>query len=86
MSFRRSISFADDEEELVNYFDNNGKSDIAKQAMKFYKENKDRVLTDSIIGIIKALGFNIFGQNTQINSTTNVQNAEIKEKMKGLKK
>lgn len=90
MSFRRSLSFADDEEELLNYFDNNGKSDIAKEALKFYRENKDRVLTDSIINIIKALGFNIGNQNNNNNNNTtpvaSTQKAEIQEKLKGLKK
>jgi hypothetical protein len=56
MSYRRGLSFADDEKELVDYFDNNGKSDIAKEAMRFYKENKDNVLTEAAIKLLKMIG------------------------------
>lgn len=50
MSFRRSISFADYEEDLVKHYDKNGKSDFAKEAMKFYLRyrNKIAILPDSI--------------------------------------
>jgi hypothetical protein len=43
MSYRRSLSFAEYEEDLVNHYDNNGKSDFAKEAMKFYLRYKDRI-------------------------------------------
>jgi hypothetical protein len=43
MSWRRSLSFAEDELELVNHFDNNGKSDFAKEAMKFFLRFKDKL-------------------------------------------
>jgi hypothetical protein len=43
MSFRRSLSFAEDEEDLVNHFDSNGKSDFAKEAMKFFLRFRDKL-------------------------------------------
>jgi len=43
MSWRRSLSFAEDEEELVGHFDNNGKSDFAKEAMKFFLRFRDKL-------------------------------------------
>jgi hypothetical protein len=43
MSWRRSLSFADGEEHLLNEFDNNGKSDFAKEAIKFFIKFRDRV-------------------------------------------
>jgi hypothetical protein len=57
LSWRRSLSFAEDELELVNHFDNNGKSDFAKEAMKFFLRFKDKlyIIPDglSISGISK---------------------------------
>lgn len=43
MSWRRSLSFAEDEKDLVNHFDSNGKSDFAKEAMKFFLRFKDKL-------------------------------------------
>jgi hypothetical protein len=43
MSWRRSLSFADGEEHLLNEFDKNGKSDFAKEAIKFFIKFRDRV-------------------------------------------
>jgi hypothetical protein len=43
LSWRRSLSFAEDELELVNHFDSNGKSDFAKEAMKFFLKFKDKL-------------------------------------------
>jgi hypothetical protein len=43
LSWRRSLSFAEDELELVNHFDSNGKSDFAKEAMKFFLRFRDRM-------------------------------------------
>jgi hypothetical protein len=43
LSWRRSLSFSEDEKELVNHFDSNGKSDFAKEAMKFFLRFKDKL-------------------------------------------
>lgn len=43
MSYRRGLSFASSEKHLVDYYDNNGKSDFAKEAMKFFIRFKDKV-------------------------------------------
>jgi hypothetical protein len=43
LSWRRSLSFSEDELELVNHFDNSGKSDFAKEAMKFFLRFRDKV-------------------------------------------
>lgn len=67
MSDKRTISFGKNEGELLQYFDDNGKSDIAKTAMQFYKENKDRVLTDAIVGILKTLGLGGMNQPQSMN-------------------
>ncbi len=57
MSYRRSISFSENEKDLRDYFDNNGKSDIVKAAMRFYRDNKDKVLTDSVLNeLMKMIG------------------------------
>lgn len=55
MSFRRSLSFAEDEKEILDYFDNNGKSDVAKLAMIFYRDNKDKLMIDDIKQVIELL-------------------------------
>jgi hypothetical protein len=39
MSYRRSISFSEHEVELLNFFDSNGKSDIAKEGIKKLMKN-----------------------------------------------
>lgn len=52
MSFRRSLSFKETEEELVKYYDENGQSEIAKAAMRFYKEHKNKIFIDNIKDII----------------------------------
>jgi hypothetical protein len=43
LSWRRSLSFSEDELELVNHFDNNGKSDFAKEAIKFFLRFRDKL-------------------------------------------
>lgn len=43
MSNRRSLSFDSDESELLQEFDNNGKSRFAKEAMKFFIKFRDKV-------------------------------------------
>jgi hypothetical protein len=43
MSYRRCISFTDDEKDLVNHFDNNGKSDFVKEAIKFFLRFRDKL-------------------------------------------
>jgi len=49
LSYRRSLSFSEHEKELVDYFDENGKSDVAKEALKGHmnKNNNNIVLTDA---------------------------------------
>jgi len=64
MSERRSISFDEEERELLNYFDSNGRSKIAKTAMSFYKEHKGKIFIDSIKDIIQILNVS---QKPQIN-------------------
>lgn len=57
MSCRRSISFAENEIDLVKYFDDNGKSDIVKLAMRFYIKHKDNILSDAMkVEILKLVG------------------------------
>jgi hypothetical protein len=79
MSKRRSISFSENELILLNYFDENGKSDLAKDALLFYKENKDNVITDSMIKILKAIVVN----NKQIEHPISPM---LQDKMSKLKK
>jgi hypothetical protein len=55
MSYRRSLSFSEQEQELLKYFDNNGKSDIAKLALEFYRRNKDKVIPDGFIEMLRLL-------------------------------
>jgi hypothetical protein len=43
MSWRRSLSFSTDEEDLKNHFDTGGRSDFAKEAMKFFIKFRDKV-------------------------------------------
>jgi hypothetical protein len=72
LSYRRSLSFAEHEEVLVNYYDNNGKSDFAKEAMKFYLRYKDRIT--------------ILPENVFINSNQQIQNKDtiLENKIKKL--
>jgi hypothetical protein len=68
MSYRRSISFDEDEKYLLEYFENNGKSKIVKIALKFYIENKDNVINEGTINILKLLGMSKPIQNTTPNT------------------
>jgi hypothetical protein len=43
VSWRRSLSFATDEEDLKDDYDSNGGSKYAKECMKFFKNFKDKV-------------------------------------------
>lgn len=43
MSYRRSLSFAKHEVDILEFFDANGKSDIAKESMKFYMRYRDKI-------------------------------------------
>lgn len=78
MSYRRSLSFSDNEKDLLDYFDNNGKSDIAKEAMKFYKEHKDNVITEGMIKLLKIIGIN--NSNNIIPKNNDIQNKLMKLK------
>lgn len=54
MSYRRAISFSENEKDLLKYFDNSGKSDIVKVALKYYRDNKDKIISDEMkIEILK---------------------------------
>jgi hypothetical protein len=44
MSFRRSLSFADDEHMLVKEYDDNGGSRFAKEAMRFFIRYRDKMM------------------------------------------
>lgn len=61
MSIRRSISFKETEDELLNFYDENGKSDIAKDAMKFYIKNKDKLIINNLSDLVPLISNN----NTQ---------------------
>lgn len=57
MSYRRALSFTENEKDLLDYFDQNGKSDIAKIALKYYMDNKDKVISDEMkVEILKLIG------------------------------
>jgi hypothetical protein len=64
MSERRSISFNKNESELLKFYDTNGKSDIVKVALKFYIENKENVINEATLNILKILNFTKPIQNT----------------------
>jgi hypothetical protein len=49
---RRSISFNKNEKDLLDYFDSNGKSDIVKEALKFFIKNKDKIIINNLKEII----------------------------------
>ncbi|HHX70867.1 MAG TPA: hypothetical protein GX708_22800 [Gallicola sp.] len=66
MSQRRSISFGENELDLLEFFDTNGKSYIAKQALRFYRDNKENVLTEGMVKLLKAMNTNDSTQKQQI--------------------
>lgn len=91
MSARRSLSFTEDENDLLKYFDDNGKSDIAKIALKFYIENKDKrdglndidKLSDSIVNKLTLfMGKNGIGK---IENVIPVENKSVKKGFKLVK-
>lgn len=91
MSYRRSLSFSEDEKDLLNFFDNNGKSDIVKVALKFYIDNKDNInhinnIEDISDSIAKKL-YLLIGKNININNDNNnyVENKSIKKGFKLVK-
>ena len=65
MSYRRSLSFSEQEQELLTYFDSNGKSDIAKVALDFYQKYKDKVIPDGFMEMLKLLKSETSMTNTQ---------------------
>jgi hypothetical protein len=71
MSYRRSLSFSEQEQELLSYFDTHGKSDIVKTALDFYKRNKDKVIPDGFIEMLKLLKSETPITNTR--NTTDIQ-------------
>jgi hypothetical protein len=76
MSARRSISFNDDEKELLDYFENNGKSKIVKTALQFYMNNKDNVINEATLNILKILN------SKQIQNTPNTLSNNNLSKLK----
>lgn len=54
----RSLSFKKNEEDLANEYDNNGKSEFAKSAMKFYLTNKDKIIINSLNELVSLFGNN----------------------------
>jgi hypothetical protein len=63
MSERRSISFNDNESDLLEYFENNGKSKIVKLALQFYIDNKDNVINECTLNLLKILNLSKPVQN-----------------------
>ena len=55
MSKKRSISFSENELDLMDYFDKNGKSNIAKTALRFHRDNKDNVINEGTVKLIQAI-------------------------------
>ncbi len=70
MSFRRSISFNDNESDLLEYFESHGKSKIVKLALKFYIENKDNVINEGTLNLLKILNLSTLSKPFQ--TTSNV--------------
>jgi hypothetical protein len=60
----RSLSFKKNEEDLANEYDNNGKSEFAKSAMKFYLTNKDKIIINSLNELVSLFGNNQNSQNS----------------------
>lgn len=71
------MSFAEHETELLEFFDKNGKSDIAKEAMDFYKKNKDKISIDTLLSLIR---------NTNVNNAPIQSNQNFKDKFAKLRK
>jgi hypothetical protein len=76
MSARRSISFNEDEKDLLDYFENNGKSKIVKTALQFYMDNKDNVINEATLNILKILN------SKQIQNTPNTLSNNNLSKLK----
>jgi hypothetical protein len=74
MSWRRSLSFAEGEEHLLNEFDSKGKSDFAKEAIKFFIKFKDRVF-------IVSDGLSI-NHNSKINQINTISKNNVKKFIK----
>jgi hypothetical protein len=68
MSYRRSLSFSEQEQELLKYFDTNGKSDIAKEALYFYQKYKDKVIPEGFIELLKLIKPEIPTSKTDMHS------------------
>ena len=82
MSYRRSVSFSECEKELLREFDTNGKSDFAKEAMKYYLKYKDKIIPDEVkIEILKLVGNNgvIFKQEEK---RTNIEKTKLNKLIK----
>lgn len=74
MSWRRSLSFSSDEEDLKDDYDNNGGSKYAKESMKFFKKYKDKIIivNDNVnLGFNPALNFNTCFTNLDKRNNTN---------------
>ena len=64
MSYRRHISFTDSEKDLVDFYDQNGKAKVAKKALEFYIENKDKLIIGSLSDVLQLVS------NTSISKQT----------------
>lgn len=62
MSHRRPLSFKEREKDLLDFFDNNGGSEIVKVALKFYIDNKDKIISDKLLNELKSL----IGQSSNV--------------------
>lgn len=60
MSYRRPLSFRNDEKYLLDEFDSNGGSKFAKEAMRYYIKYRNKVLPDEIkVEILKLINGNV---------------------------
>jgi hypothetical protein len=71
MSYRRPLSFTRNEKDLLEAFDNNGKARFAKMAMRFYLDNKDKVVSDKIINDLKSILEQSTGIKKEVNPIVN---------------
>jgi hypothetical protein len=71
MSKRYSISFSKGEQDLLDFFEKNGKSKIAKVALKFYIDNKDKVINEATINLLKAISMNNNTSKQELSPTNN---------------
>lgn len=54
----RSLSFKENEKDLAIEYDNNGRSEFAKMAMKFYLKNKDKIIINNLSELVSLFSSN----------------------------